>query len=94
MSTMCVQGMATVASCLMATNRVHQLKITSTSEELEKTCADIQPSESTKVHISDQQTFLSNEKNKSQFITLLMSRCLEADGQIVHSTAQQQHWRC
>ena len=49
-----------------------------------KTCADIQLTESTKAH-SDQQTFLSNEKNKSQFI-MLLSQCLEADGQIVHNS--------
>jgi ribose 5-phosphate isomerase RpiB len=49
-----------------------------------KTCADIQLSENIKAHI-DQQTFLSNEKNKSQFIALL-SRCLEADGQILHNS--------
>ena len=46
-----------------------------------KTCADIQLCENIKAH-SDQQTFLLNEKNKSQFIELL-SRCLQADGQIV-----------
>ncbi|CAB4015002.1 hypothetical protein AC249_AIPGENE778 [Paramuricea clavata] len=44
-----------------------------------KTCA-----ENIKAH-SDQQTFLSNEKNKSQFIALL-NRCLEADGQILHNS--------
>ena len=77
---MSVQGMAIAASCLMAMNRVRQLKIMSISEE----CADIQLSEYTKAH-SDQQTFLTNEKNKSQFITLL-SHCLEADGQIVHNS--------
>ena len=49
-----------------------------------KTCADIQLSESTKAH-SDQQAFLSNEKNKNQFITLV-SQCLEADGHIVHTS--------
>ena len=46
-----------------------------------KTCADIQLCENIKAH-SDQQTFLLNEKNKSQFIELL-SRCLQADAQIV-----------
>ncbi|CAB4029738.1 Hypothetical predicted protein [Paramuricea clavata] len=50
-----------------------------------KTCADIQLSENIMAN-SDQQTFLSNEKNKSQFIALL-NRCLEADGQILHNSA-------
>ena len=49
-----------------------------------KTCEDIQLSETIKAH-SDQQTFLSNEKNKSQFIKLLCES-LEADGQIVHNS--------
>ncbi len=43
-----------------------------------KTCADIQPMEA----YVNQQTFLSNEKNKSQFISLL-SHHLEANSQVV-----------
>ena len=48
-----------------------------------KTCADVQLRESIEAH-NNQQTFLSNERNKSQFI-LLLSQSLEADGQIVHN---------
>ena len=50
------------------------------------TCADIQLSESTKAQ-SDQHTFLSIEKNKCQFITLL-SQSFEADGPIVHNSTR------
>ena len=46
-----------------------------------KACADIQISESMEAHVN-QQTFLSNERNKSQFISLL-SHFLEADAQVV-----------
>ena len=49
---------------------------------LKKTCADIQLGEFMEAHHS-QQIFLSNESNKSQFISLL-SQHLEADGNIVH----------
>ena len=49
-----------------------------------KTCADIQVHESMEAHIN-QQIFLSNERNKSQFVSLL-SQYLEADGQIVHNS--------
>ncbi len=49
-----------------------------------KACADIQLAESTRASV-DQQIFLSNMKNKSQFITLL-SHCLRADGQIVNNS--------
>ena len=49
---------------------------------LKKTCADIQLGEFMQVH-HNQQTFLSNEYNKSQFISLLRIY-LEADGNIVH----------
>ena len=48
---------------------------------VQKKCADIQLAESMKASV-DQQTFFSNMKNKSQFITLL-SHYLKADGQIV-----------
>ena len=44
-----------------------------------KACADIQVSESMEAHVN-QQTFLSNERNKSQFISL--SHFLEADAHI------------
>lgn len=46
--------------------------------------AAIQLAESMKASV-DQQTFLSNMKNKSQFITLL-SHYLKADGQIVNNS--------
>ena len=46
---------------------------------LKKTCADIRLGE----FMQAQQIFLSNEYNKSQFISLL-SKYLEADGNIVH----------
>ena len=51
---------------------------------VQKKCADIQLAESMKASV-DQQTFLSNMKNKSQFITLL-SHYLKADGQIVNNS--------
>ena len=50
-----------------------------------KTCADIQLSESMEA-LLNQQIFLCNERNKSQFIALL-SHYLEADNQIVHQSA-------
>ena len=49
-----------------------------------KICADIQLKESLEAHNS-QQAFLSNEKNKSQFISLLTKYLIE-DGQIVHNS--------
>ncbi len=49
-----------------------------------KACADIQLAESMRASV-DQQIFLSNMKNKSQFITLL-SHCLRADGHIVNDS--------
>ena len=49
-----------------------------------RVCADIQLAESMKASV-DQQTFLSNMKIKSQFITLL-SHYLKADGQIVNNS--------
>ena len=52
---------------------------------LGKTCADIQVGEFMEAH-PNQQIFLSNKSNKSQFI-LLLSQYLEADGQIVHISA-------
>lgn len=51
---------------------------------VKKRCADIQLAESMKASV-DQQTFLSNMKNKSQFITLL-SHYLKADRQIVNNS--------
>ena len=51
---------------------------------LQKRCADIQLAESMTASV-DQQTFLSNMKNKSQFITLL-SHYLKADGHIVNNS--------
>lgn len=47
-----------------------------------KSCADIQLSETMKAH-HDQQSFLSNGKNKTSFI-LLLARRLESAGHIVH----------
>ena len=47
-------------------------------------CADIQLAESMEAHVH-QETFLSNEGNKAQFISLL-SRYLESDGQRVHNS--------
>ena len=49
-----------------------------------KTCAEIQLKESLEAHNS-QQAFLSNESNKSQFISLL-TKYLKEDGQIVHNS--------
>ena len=49
-----------------------------------KTCADIQLVESIKAH-EDQQAFLSNEKNKTQFISLLTA-ALKYDGHEVHNS--------
>ncbi len=46
-----------------------------------KTCADIHLTESMEAYVN-QQTFLSNKKNKSQFISLL-SHYLEANSQVV-----------
>ena len=48
-------------------------------------CAEIQLSESMEALIN-QQTFLFNERNKSQFITVL-SHYLKADNQSVHQSA-------
>lgn len=53
-------------------------------QRMGKCCADIQLSESIKAH-EDQQAFLSNEKNKSQFISLL-TESLKADEQEVHNS--------
>ena len=49
---------------------------------LKKTCADIQLGEFMQAH-HKQQIFLPNKSYKSQFISLL-SKQLEADGNIVH----------
>ena len=49
-----------------------------------KACADIQLIDSMEAHVN-QETFLSNEGNKAQFISLL-SRYLKSDGQIVHNS--------
>jgi len=49
-----------------------------------KACADIQLIDSMEAHVN-QETFLSNEGNKAQFIFLL-SRYLKSDGQIVHNS--------
>ncbi len=51
---------------------------------VKKACAHIQFSESMKAHVN-QETFLSNEGNKSQFI-LLLSHYLESDGHTVHNS--------
>ena len=48
-------------------------------------CADIQLSESMEALVN-QEAFLSNERNKSQFIALL-SHHLKADNQIVHQSS-------
>ena len=47
-----------------------------------KTCADIQVTETMKAH-HDQESFLSNGKNKTNFI-LLVGQRLESAGHIVH----------
>ena len=52
---------------------------------LKKTCADIQLGEFMQAH-HNQQIFLSNENNKNQFI-LLLSKHLEADGNIADGDA-------
>ena len=52
---------------------------------VKKACADIQLSAFMKAHV-DQETFLSNEGNKSQFISLL-SHYLESDGHSLYL-----HW--
>ena len=49
-----------------------------------KICADIQLKESLKAR-NNQEAFLSNERNKSQFIVLL-TQYLKEDGQIVHNS--------
>ena len=49
-----------------------------------KACADIQLTESMEAHVN-QETFLLNEGNKAQFITLL-SHYLKSDAQIVHNS--------
>ena len=49
-----------------------------------KACADIQLHASMKAHV-DQETFLSNDGNKSQFI-LLLSLYLVSDGHTVHTS--------
>lgn len=49
-----------------------------------KTCADIHLTECTQVH-NNQEVFLSNEKNKHQFIQLL-SRSLRDAGHVVHNS--------
>lgn len=53
-------------------------------QRIGKTCADIQLVESIKAH-EDQQAFLSNEKNKTQFISLLTA-ALKYDGHEVHNS--------
>jgi len=52
---------------------------------LKKACADVQLIESMEANVN-QEVFLSNEGNKSQFISLL-SRYLHSDGQSVHNSA-------
>ena len=58
----------------------HQRRVT-------KTCADIQLSESMEARV-EQQIFLANEHNKSQFITLL-SHYLQENSQIVGQSIQE-----
>ncbi len=52
---------------------------------MRKTCANIQLSEAMEA-LFNQQTFFSNERNKSQFIALL-SHYLQAGNRIVHQSA-------
>ena len=52
---------------------------------LGKVCADIQLSESMEALVN-QEAFLTNERNKSQFIALL-SHHLKADNQIIHQSS-------
>lgn len=80
---MYVQGMETVALFLTATSKVHRLR-TMSIREVRKACADIQLTESMEAHVN-QETFLSNEGNKAQFITLL-SHYLKSDAQTVHNS--------
>lgn len=51
---------------------------------VKKSCADIQVVESMEAYVN-QETFLTNEGNKAQFITLL-SQYLECDGQTVFNS--------
>ena len=78
------QGMVIAVLYLMVMDTRPSIKDHEHQQRRGKTCADIQLSESVKAH-GDQQTFLSNESNKSQFIPLL-SKSLEDDGQVVHNS--------
>ena len=57
----------------------HQLRIG-------KTCADIQLNENMEAH-NNQQAFLLNKKNKTQFIALL-SHYLKANAQVIHNSPE------
>ncbi len=69
----------------MAIKMDHQQKIRSILGDLGRWSADIQLSESMEALVN-QEAFLSNERNKSQFIALL-SHHLKADNQIVHQSS-------
>ena len=70
------------AFALMSMSKDHLSKDHEHQRRAKKTCADIKLSENMEAY-TNQQIFLTNERNKSQFITLL-SQSLVDDGHTVH----------
>ncbi len=70
------------AFALMSMSKDHLSKNHEHQRRAKKTCADIKLSENMEAY-TNQQIFLTNERNKSQFITLL-SQSLVVDCHTVH----------